>query len=431
MPNWSASMQQTYEFYVVDPNTWKDTKRLTNIKSCSISRDSESETLGSATFDITGSINECYIRVYLVTIQNGVTEKHPLGTFLTQTPSTSFDGKIHSVSVDAYTPLIELKEKLPPIGYYIRTGEDIMAYACDLMIENMRGPVVGVHTKKYNEDTKETEIIKLDVPSTKLNSNFLADPNETWLTFLTRLVSSGVTTTYHKVEYDNNTFVRTIETIPELPENYTKTQSKTASNEIVYEYTENEETRYFCIIEGITSYKLDLDEMGRVLFSPVRDVDTMVPIWTYTDDNSSILYPELDMDHDLYGIPNVVEVSYTKNNMHLTARVVNDDPNSPTSTVTRGREIQFRQTSPDIHGTPTQSVLETYAKDVLKALSSVEYTVNYTHGYCPVRVGDCVRLNYRRAGLTNIKAKVVNQTISCETGCSVTETAVFTIKLWG
>ena len=105
MADWTASMQQTFEYYTVDPGTWKDVKKLDNVISSTISRDSEAETLGSATFDVTNSVGESYIRAYLITIQNGVREKHPLGTFLVQTPSSSFDGKIRSVSMDAYTPL--------------------------------------------------------------------------------------------------------------------------------------------------------------------------------------------------------------------------------------------------------------------------------------------------------------------------------------
>ena len=127
MPDWSASMEQSYEFYEVDPSkAWTDVRRLNNIKSCNINRDSMVATLGSAVFDVTDSVGECYIRVYLVTVQNGVTEKHPLGTFLVQTPSSSFDGKRRSVSMDAYTPLIELNEKSPPIGYYIAKDSDVM-----------------------------------------------------------------------------------------------------------------------------------------------------------------------------------------------------------------------------------------------------------------------------------------------------------------
>jgi hypothetical protein len=137
------------------------------------------------------------------------------------------------------------------------------------------------------------------------------------------------------------------------------------------------------------------------------------------------------MDHDLYGIPNVVEVVYSNGSNYYQARAVNDDPNSPISTVSRGREIIHRVTDPDLIGDPTKNQIQEYADQVLREMSSLEYTITYSHGYCPVRVGDCVRLNYERAGLSNIKAKVISQNIKCEPGCPVTEKAVFTTKLWG
>ena len=60
MTDWLATMQQTYEYYIVDPGTWKDVKRLDNVVKSSINRDSSKETLGSATIDITGTMEECY-----------------------------------------------------------------------------------------------------------------------------------------------------------------------------------------------------------------------------------------------------------------------------------------------------------------------------------------------------------------------------------
>ena len=89
-------MSQTFEFYIVDPISWKDTTPLNQIKSCSISRDEETQTLGSATIDTTEVLDECYVRVYLVVGQNGSTEKVALGTFLVQTPSVSHDGNGHA-----------------------------------------------------------------------------------------------------------------------------------------------------------------------------------------------------------------------------------------------------------------------------------------------------------------------------------------------
>lgn len=356
MPNWRESMEQTFEFYTVDPNTWKEISRLSNVKACSITRDSEAETLGSATIDVTESVGECYIRVYLVTIQNGVREKHPLGTFLVQTPSSSYDGRLRSVSMDAYTPLIELKENPPPFGYSILKSEDgkevnIMDVAYSICREHMRGPVVKASCE------------------TTLYNDFVSNVDDTWLTFLTDFIANA-------------------------------------------------------------KYKFDLDEMGRVLFAPKQELESLRPIWTYEDGEDSIMYPEIDMDHDLYGIPNVVEVIYSKGEYRYYARVVNDDPNSPTSTVNRGREILYRNTDPGLSGIPDEGLIQEYAEQMLKELSTVEYKVRYTHAYCGTRLGDCVRINYKRAGLTDIKAKIISQTIKCEPGCPVTETAVFTTKLW-
>ena len=351
MPDWTSSMQQTFEYYVVDPKSWKDIKLLDTVKSCSITRDAEAETLGSASFDISESVGERYIRVYLVTIQNGIKEKYPLGTFLVQTPSSRFNGKTKDVVMDAYTPLLELKENQPPLGYTVLKNEDIMSIAYRLTRDSARAPVVETESK------------------TKLFYDFVADPNDTWLSFLTDLIANA-------------------------------------------------------------KYNFDLDEMGRILFSPRQDTASLQPVWTFDDGNSSILYPDMSMDHDLYGIPNVVEVIYSSGSNSYYAKVINDDPNSPTSTVSRGREIVYRVTDPDVIGDPTQNQIQEYAERLLRELSSLEYTVTYTHGYCPVRVGDCVRLNYERAGFTDIKAKVISQDISCEPGCPVTEKAVFTTKLW-
>lgn len=352
MVDWTASMEQSFEFYVVDPKTWKDTKRIDNVKSCTIERDYDASTLGSASIDITESLGECYIRIYLVTIQNGLTERHPLGTFLVQTPSSRFDGKVREVTMDAYTPLLELKENQPALGYSIFKNENIMDIAYQLTQEHVRAPVISTSC------------------ATNLIYDFVADINDTWLSFLTDLIANA-------------------------------------------------------------KYSFALDEMGRILFAPEQDTASLQPVWTYTDDNSSILRPDLDMDHDLYGIPNVVEVIYSTGAGYYYSRVVNDDENSPISTVNRGREIVHRVVDPDLNGNPTESQIDEYAEQLLRNLSTLEYTVTYKHGYCPVRIGDCVRINYSRAGLTNVKAKVISQSISCESGCPVTEKAVFTTKLWG
>jgi hypothetical protein len=138
----------------------------------------------------------------------------------------------------------------------------------------------------------------------------------------------------------------------------------------------------------------------------------------------------MTMDHDLYSIPNVVEVVYTQNGYNERVEVVNDDPNSPTSTVSRGRRKVKRIENPNFNGLPTRAEIEKYAEKALKELSTVEYKISYSHAYCPVRVGDCVRLDYVAAGLRNVKAKVISQSIKCDAACQVSEKAVFTKKMW-
>lgn len=354
MTDWLASMQQTFEYYVVDPGTWLDVKALNNVKSCTISWDADTETLGSATIDTTESLGECYVRIYLVTIQNGVRDRYPLGTFLVQSPSFSFNGKHQDYSLDAYTPLLELKENPPPLGYSLLKGQNIMDNAYMLVRDHARAPVIKTGNSK------------------KLDTDFVANTNDTWITFIADLIANA-------------------------------------------------------------EYTFMLDEMGRILFSPKQDTASLQPVWTYTDDNSSILYPDISVDRDLYGIPNVVEVVYTnsKSGSPYVTRAVNDDQSSPISTVSRGREIIHRVTNPSLPGNPTTDEIDLYATRVLRELSTLEFTITYSHGYCPVRLGDCVRLNYERAGLTDVKAKVISQSIKCEPGCPVSEKAVFSTKLWG
>ena len=379
MVNWLASMEQTFEFYIVDPDTWGDIELLTTVKSCTINRDSGAETLGSATLTITESVGECYLRVYLVTIQNGVKERHPLGTFLVQTPSSNYTGKLREVSMDAYTPLLELKENPPPVGYTISAGTkkdgngelirdtNIMAIASKLAAENMRAPVVPVRASLNSDGSEDNSKV-----NEKLHTDFISTTDDTWLSFITDLIANA-------------------------------------------------------------DHIFDLDEMGRVLFAPKQEPASLQPVWTFTDDDNSILHPDVSMDHDLFGIPNVVEVICSTNLGTESAIAVNEDPNSPVSTVRRGRKITKRIVDPDLNNGAfaIKPQVEEYAKRLLKELSSIEYTVTITHGYCPVRIGDCIRLDYKRAGLTNIKAKVISQSIKCEPGCPVTSKAVYTAELWG
>ena len=353
MIDWTKSMQQTFEYYIVDPATWHDVRLIDTVRSCTITRDTSLDTLGSATLDCDEDLNDKYVRCYLIATQKGETQKVPLGTHLYQSPSTVFDGKKHSISHDGYTPLIELKEKQMQLGTSIPKNSNILDTAYTILTDNsLRAPVIK------GED------------SSTLTGDFLSEDSDTRLTFLTDLLASA-------------------------------------------------------------KFSLGLDELDKVIFVPNREGSAMQPIWTYDDDNSSILYPEFTKTRDIFGIPNRIEVVHSEPNQSpLVAVIENTDITSIVSYQARGRWITYRETDPDVVPGINLTQLKEYAYNKLRDLSTVEYKVVYTHGYCPARLGDCVRLNYGLADFNNQNVKIIRQVIKCEEGCPVEETSVLTEHLW-
>ena len=166
-------MQQTFEYYIVDPGTWKDKDQITTVRSATIERDEDAETKGSASFNINERLGECYIRAYLVTIQNGIKERHPLGTFLVQTPSSAFDGRVRTINMDSYTPLLELKENPPPIGYFIKKDSNVMDEAYRIVRNHVRAPVVKPSCDE------------------KLYFDFAANTDDKWISFIDDLIANA------------------------------------------------------------------------------------------------------------------------------------------------------------------------------------------------------------------------------------------------
>ena len=353
MIDWTKSMQQTFEYYIVDPSTWHDISQITTVRSCTITRDSSLDTLGNAALDCDDDINDKYVRAYLIATQHGETQKVPLGTHLYQSPTTSFDGKRHTYSYDGYTPLIELKEKPMDIGFSIKKGANVLDTASALLSDNsLRAPVIS------GSDPRT------------LTGDFLADIQDTRLTYISDLLLTA-------------------------------------------------------------NYSLGLDELSKVIFVPDRNLAAMRPVWIYNDDNSSILLPDFTMSRDIFGLPNRIEVIYSPTDKAPIISVdVNTDKSSILSYQSRGRWITYRETDPDVVEGITKPQLDEYAHQKLLKLSCVDYQISYKHGYCPVRLGDCVRLNYQRADFHNENARVIRQTISCNEGCQVEETAILTNHLW-
>ena len=175
MPDWTRSMQQTYEFYEVDPITLHDIRRIENVTSNEITRDAESETLGSASLECDGDLMDKYVRTYLITLQDSIRDRIPLGCYIYGTSNLRFDGYRQVVSHEGYTPLSELKEKPPPVGYALNKGLNIMTMAAQILGDK------EVYRLPFVSGTSDKNLV----------DNFASQDGDTWLTFLRDLAAAG------------------------------------------------------------------------------------------------------------------------------------------------------------------------------------------------------------------------------------------------
>lgn len=353
MIDFSAGMQRTYEFFLVDAATWCDARRLGCIDSASTTYDSSTDTGCCATFDSLESFGEAYIRVYAVHRQGAEERRDPLGTFLCQTDGGDHNGRRDEIDLIAYSPLLELSDYGPDIGFFVPAGEDAVAWARRLAASHARAPVTFGGGVSYS-----------------LAEPYVAQPGESWLDFTNGLLSKA-------------------------------------------------------------SMRLFVDFNGHITAIVDRDAEAMAPVAFISDSGplaATKVQSSVSHEHDLYGVPNTYVAVLSRGDKKITAIATNDDPSSPTSTVSRGRPVYCYDLSPDIEdpdGEGALARLQSYADRRLKEKSVVTHKVRYKRPWQPnIRVGDCVRLDLDRSGI-HTRAIVTKQEMSCTPGGQVDEEAIY------
>lgn len=130
-------------------------------------------------------------------------------------------------------------------------------------------------------------------------------------------------------------------------------------------------------------------------------------------DNDSI-EPELSTTRDWYECPNVFRAV----NDDLSAIARDDSPDSPLSTVSRGREIWMEETDCDL---AADESLGEYALRRLREEQRVAFTASYSRRFNPdLDVSDIVRLKYPRQGLDGL-FRIESQSIELTNGCRTSE----------
>lgn len=160
-------------------------------------------------------------------------------------------------------------------------------------------------------------------------------------------------------------------------------------------------------------WRIRIDGRGVIYVEPkTTEVVTM-----FDAVDNDVIEMQVSDEYDWYGCPNVLRVI----SGDMTAVVRDDDPDSPLSTVSRGREIWAEDSNVTLG---TNESLGAYAIRRLKELQSPARTVSYSRRFDPdVTVGDIVRINYPDVGIDG-NFKVTSQTLELSHGCRVTEEAV-------
>lgn len=149
---------------------------------------------------------------------------------------------------------------------------------------------------------------------------------------------------------------------------------------------------------------------GTVLLQP-EPVDVSAQFDPIDQD---VLEPSIKVDYDWYSCPNVFRA--VKEDLSAVAR--DDSPDSPLSTVSRGREVWAEETSCELN---TGESISEYAVRRLKELQRVRLTASYDRRYNPdVLVGDFIRLRYPVQGLDGV-FRITSQKIELGFGAKTSE----------
>jgi hypothetical protein len=156
-------------------------------------------------------------------------------------------------------------------------------------------------------------------------------------------------------------------------------------------------------------WQIRIDGRGKIHVEPFPDAVAV----RFNNDND-VIQPSIKDTRDWYSCPNVLRVTYES----YAAIARDDDPESPLSTVSRGREIWAEEAAQLSSSAP----LAAYAQQRLKELQRPAREITYTRRFMPdLRPGDIVGINYPKAMIDG-EFRIKSQTIELGYGCDTEET---------
>lgn len=138
------------------------------------------------------------------------------------------------------------------------------------------------------------------------------------------------------------------------------------------------------------------DPMGNIVLKPYIDPASRNPVWTFEEGLNATFLAQAQEELDTRDVANVVLAIYESSGETTIGTAVDDDPNSPYSTVSmyRRKVAKYKYNS-----TATQAEADSKAAELLRTNQSVIHRVTLKHIHCPAMVGDVVRVKWPSAGI--------------------------------
>lgn len=147
------------------------------------------------------------------------------------------------------------------------------------------------------------------------------------------------------------------------------------------------------LLSAINFNQLHVDVNGFFISMPYRSPDIRSSEYIYKDDDLSVTYNGMQEELDIYDTPNSwVAVLSDPEREPLSSNYTNDNENSPTSTVNRGRTIvDFRE----VDNIADQSALDSYVQRIAFEASQVYGKIEFETAIMPMHdYMDIVQIDY-------------------------------------
>ena len=339
MADWSKRFDASFRFMRVSRATGMETARIGNVVSGgSIERNLDTDVKESGSIDLVGALDlgADMVRVWMdASFHDGSSASVPLGTFLVAVGSRKTDGSVSTSTATLSGRLKELADSEFVQPFSVPKGTNLVEYA--------KGIVSGAGLSVASDASDYTSADDLF---------YGVQPSGT----------DASSSSQTKLAVVNDLLARA----------------------------------------GFDSARTD--PMGTVLFRSSESVAGRPKAWSFVEGVNARFLRDATDEVDKSGVANVVYAVYSWTDdsgdsggqRTVIGRAVDDDPGSPWSTVSLGREVTARY---NYDVAATQEGADAQAASLLEGLRSVARKVALSHVYAPVNLSDGVAVGYTSAGI--------------------------------